>query len=57
MTDEKDTTVTAPRPTKALTSAQVKKLLREGRLVRQELEKRVRRMHQISPTAAAARAR
>ena len=57
MTTKKDTTQMTPRPTKALSRAQVKKLMREGRLVREELEKRVRRMHQISPTEAAARAR
>jgi hypothetical protein len=57
MTSKKDTTQKTPRPTKALSLAQVKRLMREGRLVREELEKRVRRMHQISPTEAAARAR
>lgn len=57
MTTKKDTAQTAPRPTKALTKAQVKKLMQEGRLVREELEKRIRAMHQIDPTAAAARAR
>jgi len=57
MTTKNDTTQTAPRPTKALTKAQVKKLMQEGRLVREEFEKRLRAMHQIDPTTAATRAR
>lgn len=57
MTRKSQTTSTAPRPTKALSEAQVRKLLDQGRELRRELEQRVRRMHQIDETSAAARAR
>lgn len=59
MTKKQPTTAT-PDPgyvTKPLSQAQVRKLLAEGREVRRELERRIEKMHRISPAAAAARAR
>lgn len=51
------TTAAPVATTKALSEAQVRKLLAEGREVRRELEQRVEKMHRVSPTDAAARAR
>lgn len=52
-----NTTTTPVATTKALSETQVRKLLAEGRQVRRELEERVEKMHRVSPTDAAARAR
>ncbi|MDQ3031384.1 MAG: hypothetical protein M3Y87_03135 [Myxococcota bacterium] len=42
---------------RVLSAQQLRKLLREGRLVRQDLEERIARMRRIDPNDAAARAR
>jgi hypothetical protein len=56
--NKKPTTSAAPvATTKALSQAQVRKLLAEGRGVRRELEARVQKMRRVSPTDAATRAR
>jgi hypothetical protein len=57
MSKKQDSAGTTPRPTKALSEAEVRKLLDKGRQFRGELEKRVRRMNQIDATTAAARTR
>jgi glutamate-1-semialdehyde aminotransferase len=57
MNKKPTTSAASVATTKALTQAQVRKLLVEGRRVRRELEARVEKMHRVSPTDAAARAR
>ncbi len=51
----------SPRPVtpqpRVLSAQEIRKLLREGRLVRQDLEDRIARMRRIDPDDAAARAR
>lgn len=42
---------------RVLSAQQLRKLLREGRLVRRDLEDRIARMRRIDPDDAAARAR
>lgn len=54
---EQPVSTTGPAPIKALSVAQVRKALSEGREVRRELEHRIEQMHHVNPSDAAARAR